>query len=130
MKQVNPITKAKLKSNLLQGKSLKQAALEAGYSKASAISAWRLAAVKCCIKEIEEEFRVENITVKQVLKDIEVGKKISLDTGDMTNYKCFCELLGKYLAMFTDKQQIKAEITSPSEESEYEDIKNRLHQCN
>jgi hypothetical protein len=113
-KSINPIKKAKVKKGLLEGKSLKQAVKDAGYSPKSAINAWRLAVVRCCLEEIKQElqdkFTKEDITVDAVLKDIEIGKRYSLEIGDMANYKGFCELEGRYLSLFTDNIKHSGQI--------------------
>ena len=123
-KTINPIKKAKVKEALLKGKSKKQAVIDAGYSLNTAINAWRLGVVKVCEEEIEKDFKAHNVTVEQVLKEIELGKELCLKLRDMPTYKALIELKGKHLAMFTDKTEVSGHIThSKEEEIEYNRIK-------
>ena len=108
-KGINVIKKDKVKQGLLEGKSYKQSMIDAGYSKNTAINAWRREVVKGCLEEIEREFKESNITVEDVLKKIKLGQDLALKTLDLDAYGFFVKLEGQYLAMFTDK--IKSDDT-------------------
>ena len=124
-KRINLIKKEKVKSNLLKGNSYKQSVLNAGYSPNSAINAWRLGVVKCCLKEIEDEIKGE-ISVKDVLKQLESIRLLAIQKGDLST-AAFCSTqLGKYLAMFTDKSEVKADISTQEKQELNDYITNRL----
>ena len=75
-KRINLIKKEKVKSNLLKGNSYKQSVLNAGYSPNSAINAWRLGVVKCCLKEIEDVLNPENYIGSAIEQIENVVKKL------------------------------------------------------
>ncbi len=106
---INPIRKARLKKELLNPKnSIIKAMKNSGYADSTAHRSSVNKSVKICMAEIEEEFKLENVTVDSVLKDLELAKRlcISKKSKDLSSFVRACELVGKYLAMFTDKQEI------------------------
>ena len=116
MKRINRVRKAKVKQALLENKPYKQATLEAGYSKATSINAWRLAVVKCCLAEIEEEYKAKR-TIEDLYKDVMLAKKLSLKTQDITNYNRANEFEGKILGV-ADKHEIQTSDLSSQEKQE------------
>lgn len=111
-KTINIIRKNKVKKALLEGKTGKQALLEAGYSEASAgHHLKRMGVYKCVRDEIEREFKAEQITPEYVLRELERGKELALQKGDIASFIRANELLGKYLAMFTDKTQNQTSLS-------------------
>lgn len=125
-KRIDKIKKMKVKSSILNGDSVKQSLLNAGYTENTAKHSTGLSVVKCAMKEIEKEFKKECITVSSVLKDIELGKNISLKNDEMANYARFCEMEGKYLAMFTDKVETKQDMNINQQHDVLGMINNRL----
>ena len=83
-KQINPISKARVKQSLLNGSSLKQSVLDAGYSPNTAINAHRLRVVKDCQSEILAEIQAKDITVDSLLKESESLKQMSIYKGDLS----------------------------------------------
>ena len=111
-KQIDPIKKERYKRARLKGnKSIKQSLIEAGYSLNSAVHSSGLGVVKCIEAEIKEEFKISDVTVENVLKNLEHIKQLAIQKQDYATAK-ECEIWkGKHLAMFTDKQEIRT-ITS------------------
>ncbi len=113
MAVVTLLQKARLKKNILnQIKSkkkvnFKKAALDAGYAPSSARNATQLQSVQQCRREIAASFRRETITVDYVLAELERAKNLAEKKEDIASYVRVCELLGKYLAMFTERQQVQ-----------------------
>lgn len=111
-KTINIIRKNKVKKALLEGKSGAKALLAGGFSEATARHhAHENVVLKSVIEEIEEEFKAEKITVEYVLKELERGKELALQKGDIASFIRANELLGKYLAMFTDKTQNQTSLS-------------------
>ena len=109
---INPIKKDLVKRSIMQGKSFRQSALDAGYAPSSANNATNLASVKQCIAEIDKSFKASDITPELVLSRLDHDYQTAKDKGDLATATRINELLGKYLALFTDKQQIDQHITS------------------
>ena len=104
-KQIDPIKKERYKRARMEGKAKSRALLEAGYSKATALHHQdELGVVKCVEAEIREEFKKEDITEEYVLKNLKKLAETSILKSDQIRAN---ELLGKYLAMFTDKFESK-----------------------
>ncbi|MDO8488741.1 MAG: hypothetical protein Q7S42_01320 [Candidatus Omnitrophota bacterium] len=107
-KGINPIRKAKLKASIIKHpeNSLKAHFLEAGYSEATAgHHVGRMSVLKCVLDELKE-WDIKEVTVENVLKKIRAGQELSLQKKDLSTYGFLVQLEGKYLAMFTDKQEI------------------------
>jgi hypothetical protein len=130
-KKVNKLKFLKVKNGILEGKSYKQAMLDAGYKLNTAHHSSQESVVKCCLKEIERELKVEQITPQFVIQRLHEDRIMALAKGDMATATRVDELLGKYIALFTDKQQssVSIEFTS-SEQSEVDIIRNRLSLAN
>lgn len=115
-KQINPIRKAKVKQALREGKSAKAAALEANYAPATAINACKLTVVKDCQAEIVAELKASDITPELVINRLNQDKAGAIAKGDWATATRVDELLGKYIALFTDRQQSEARVTINAEE--------------
>jgi hypothetical protein len=114
MKTVNKIKKNIVKQAIMEGKSYKRAMLEAGYTELTAHNSSNNKCVKICLEEIMNSFKKEEITPELVLSGLLNEYRIAKKSSDRQNALM---LLGKYLAMFTDKQQLHAEILTKEEQS-------------
>ena len=83
-KPINPVRKLLMKKNIKAGISLKQSALNSGYSPATAINAWRLTVVKEVLKDIEAEFKLKDITAENVLKRLDTIGTMAMDSNDLS----------------------------------------------
>lgn len=116
-KGIDKIRKGIVKRELLNGKPGYKALMEAGYSEASAKHHLkRMPVYKCVLSEIEAEFKESSVTPEQVLCNLEALKRMAIDKQDYATATRCEELKGKYLAMFTDKSQVKAEVISTEEQ--------------
>ena len=117
-KTIDKLRKAKVKQARLQGKSNAQALREAGYSDSTAKhnvdSGNKL--LKAVLAEIEAEWKLSDVTVDSVLKELEAIQEAAFKKGDNATAGRMAELKGKYLAMFTDKQQLDAKVMSQQED--------------
>ncbi len=122
-KIVNPIVKQRIKKSLMEGKTDKQAALDGGLTPSSAWAAGQKKIVIECKREIEEDVK-KIVTVEFVLKSLLREARKARNSADRTRAT---ELLGKYLAMFTDKNisSIQLELTE-EEKIEVQTIRNRV----
>lgn len=113
---INPIRKARLKKELLKNNGdAKNAMLKAGFAPATAHNATSKKIVQACQLEITKEL-TKKIDVDYVLNELERIKKLAEENKDFSTAARNVELLGKYLAMFTDKQQVKSDINITSDE--------------
>jgi len=103
-KRINPVRKNIVKQSILEGKTFKQAILDAGYSPNTAkqVSS-AMTIVKYSLNEIAKEFDKAKITPEYVLAGL--NKEASEAKNSADRIRAY-ELLGKYLAMFTDKQEV------------------------
>lgn len=107
-KNINPIRKALVKKSLLKGNSIRQALKDAGYAPGQQRghnNTTTNPVVKSCIAEIERDITKE-ITVKSVLESLKHIQSLAISKGDFSTAARCEELCGKWLAMFTDKQEI------------------------
>ena len=72
--------------------------------------------VKGCIDEIMAEFRASDITVAKVLSNLYEDRELARKKNDIATMKEVDALLGKYLAMFTEKQTITQDIRLTNEQ--------------
>lgn len=122
----NPIRKQILKRELLKGKDAKSSLLKASYSKTTAHQSTSNAIVRICQQEILAEFDKSKITPEYVLQEIERLKILAIEKGDLSNFSRGVEMLGRHLAMFTDKKEIK-DVTKDQLWDEFQRYKgNRL----
>ena len=111
---VNPIKKIKVKGSLKQGKSAREALREAGYSQGHINRSTANKIVKDSISEISKELKAKDITYDLVIKRLDEDRELARNKRDIATMKACDELLGKYIAMFTDKQEIKQTIEQPT----------------
>ncbi len=116
-KTINPIRKALLKKALIKnkGKNVESSMIEAGYTPAYASKTGANKVVKVIQQEISEDI-LKKINVDYVLSELERIKGLAEADGDFSTATRNMELLGKYLAMFTDKTINKTAITIEDEE--------------
>lgn len=115
-KSINIVRKAKVKASILQGNSYKQALKDAGYSDACAHKSSQMGVVKVCRDEIKKEFQARSITVEEVLRRIDEDRHLAHAKGDISTALQADIALGKHLAMFTDKSEVKTSITQERQE--------------
>ena len=121
MKQVNPIKKALVKQNILKGQSFKQAMRNAGYTEASAMHSTGESVVKCARDEILNEMKASDVTVDMVIKNLHEDRSLAKRKGDISTMSRVDELLGKFLAIFTERREVSQKIEfTEKERSEYE----------
>ena len=112
-KHIDNLRKIKYKQSRLNNNCIAKSIIAAGGAKTTAYhDAKNSALVKTCEAEIAQEFKAKELTVEKVLKDIELGKKLSLNKNDMTAYGFFVKLEGQYLAMFTDRRITEGETNT------------------
>lgn len=120
MRTINPIRKNLVKQSILQGKSFKQSLLDAGYAVKTAehnVSPnYKL--IKTVVDDITKGFDKSMITAELVLSGLLKEYQTANKSSDRTKA---LELLGKYLALFTDKQQVNMDANIKRTEEE-EDI--------
>jgi len=122
--KVNPIRKEKVKQAKLKGKSDKACLLEAGYSRATAEHhASKMSVLDCVEKEILQEMRASNVSVDGIVRNLYEDRMLAEKKMDIATMARCDELLGKFLAMFTDKQEV-----STLEKQENQFSLNRLAQ--
>jgi len=115
--KINQIRKAKVKQALLNGVDAKNAVLQNGYAMATAHNATQLAVVKQCKEEILRELRASDITPEFVIKRLNQDRDLAIEKQDYATATKVDELLGKYIALFTEKREIKTEIINQEEQT-------------
>jgi transposase len=130
-KKINKLKKEKVKQALLQGKSIRQALRFAGYSEGTVhgnanSNTNRL--VKACMEEIMTELKAKDVTVDVVIQRLNEDRELARKKGDISTMTRVDELLGKYLAMFTDRQEI-AQVESQEAQWSLERVR-KLRQNN
>lgn len=115
-KGIDNIKRYKVKQSLLNGNTAKQALIEAGYSLNTATHSTSESVIKVSQAEIIQELKQSEVTVEVVLQRLNEDRNLAQAKGDIATMTRVDELLGRYLAMFTDKQQIKGEIITEQEQ--------------
>lgn len=125
---IQPVKREKLKQGLLRGKSIRQSMKDAGWSEKTAHGHCDQyePVVKGCIDEIMAEFKVSDITVSKVLSNLYEDRELARKKNDIATMKEVDALLGKYLAMFTEKQAITQDIKLTDQQKA--EIVNRIKQ--
>ena len=108
---VNPVVKRKLKEELYKGTNPVQAQLKAGLKPSYARQSTSNTCVKECLAEIRQELAASEVTVELVIKRIDECRALAKKKKDYSTVLQCDIALGKYLAMFTDKKEIKSENT-------------------
>ena len=117
-KQIAPIKYHKVKQALLKGASGSEALLAAGYSKSVANHHLnKMTVYNRVLEDILSEMETNDITPKKVIANIECIKRLSIQKGDYSNATKCEELKGRWLAMFTDRQQIDMRVLSKEEQT-------------
>ena len=108
MQTINPIRKELVKQSLLKGNTARQALKDAGLSKTTAEHRVRKdnKLLNVARAEILDDIK-DRITVEYVLNNLKKLAETSKNKADRIRAN---ELLGKWLAMFTDKYQGKSEV--------------------
>ena len=125
MNKINPIRKSKVKSKLKSGMNAKQAMIEAGYSVNTAIKSTANKVVKVSQAEIAAELKASDVTVEFVLKRLNEDRELALEKGDLSTATRVDELIGRYIAMFTDKKEVK-DVTQEQLWSEFQKDRSRI----
>ena len=116
---VSKIKVRKVKNGLLQGKTAKQAMLDAGYKETTAghnISPYNKL-LQTVHAEIEREFKLSDVTVEQVIKEIDTIRLLAEKQGDLSTAGRMSELKGRWLAMFTDRKVIDAKVITNEDQA-------------
>ena len=117
-KSINPIRKAKVKQSLLKGNSIANALRFAGYAPGTVRgknNSTTTPVVKVCMDEIQRDLKEKDITIEYVLNNLKEDRELALKKGDFSTVVRVDELLGKYLAMFTERINIKSEFKETPE---------------
>jgi len=127
MNKVNPLNTIKVANKLKEGKSYQKALILSNYSKNTAKVGIRNKVIQEALLQITTEFKASEITPVMVLERLNYDRDLAEKKGDIATMTRVDELLGKYLAMFTDKQEFKGHIDyTPEEKEELSRIKDRL----
>ncbi len=117
-KNIDPIKKAKVKQGLITGKSTAEAMKDAGYADATAMHnvSPDNPLLKTVRDEIAKDFRLTDVTVKQVVKELEQIRQLAIIKGDLGTAGRMAELKGRYLAIFTDKVKLDAILITSADQ--------------
>ena len=131
---INPIRKARVKQSLLKGNSIATALKDGGYAPGTQRgknNSTTTPVVKVCMEEIMRDLKESDITVEYVLNNLKEDRDLAKAKGDFATATRCDELYGKFLAMFTDKVQIKSNKLSDDERIAYlSRIRDRVLQAN
>ena len=122
-KGINKIKARRLKKGLLEGKSYKQAMISAGYAETTGRAATKTTVLQRQLKAIEEEFKLSDITPEYVIGKLTREAEQAIKSSDRT---AALALLGKYLALFSDRLTVKAESTLKPDELKPENMRIEL----
>lgn len=114
MKNIDKLKKLKVKQARLQGKSMKQSMIDAGYSKNTAINAFRREVVKGCDEEIKLAILASGVSEDEVIVGLRKEALTATKSSDRTAALAW---LGKILAMFTDKQQVDTHVMTSEDQA-------------
>jgi len=124
-KKIDPLKKAKYKQARKEGLPINQALLAAGYKETTANHKNNRKTnqlVKVGDQELIEEFKLEDLTPKSVLASLTRLRALCLKNNKYAEVIRIEELMGKYLAMWTDKTQ----ITNVESQDDYQFATSRL----
>ena len=112
-RQIDKIKYQRYKSNRLQGLSKCQSLKNAGYKDTTATRCQNtLNLVKLGEAEIRQELKESDITPQFIIKRLNEDRQAAIESGDIANRVKVDELLGKYIAMFTERREINAVVLS------------------
>jgi hypothetical protein len=127
----NVVKKYKLKavkSDLLKGKTYKQSLLDNGYTENTANMGAENKVIQEALIKINQEIKESDVTVELVLRRLNEDRELARKKKDTATMTRCDELYGKFLAMFTERTEIKGDMTlSPTQEEKIEEyINNRV----
>ena len=108
---INPIRKEKVKQDLMNGIDAKTAMFRAGHAPNTAHNATSKGVVKDCQSEILHELKAKDVTVDMVISRLNEDRELARANGDVSTMKSVDDSLARFLAMYTDKQQIDTHIS-------------------
>jgi hypothetical protein len=108
---ISKLRKTKLKAELLKGTDAKNALINSGYKKTTARNSTSNKCVQVCQDEIIDDIK-SKITVESVLKQLNDARELSIKDKQYSSAIRATELLGKFLAMFTDKSVNETTVES------------------
>ena len=111
-KQVDALKKLKYKVARLEGKSIKQGLLDAGYSAATASHSSLNGVVKSSEPELADMVRASDISVDWVIGKLN-KELVGIDAKPSDRVRIL-ELLGKYLNMFRDNNTVNVALFDSS----------------
>ena len=116
---INPIRKEKVKQEYKRNggnayKALKAGGLAESTAKHSVMKKNTL--LNIVKAEILQELKESDITAEMVINRLNEDKQLAIAKKDIATAVRVDELLGRYIAMFTDKQQIDANLVSKEED--------------
>ena len=114
---VDPIKQQKVETAMKRGESAKDALLQAGYTIKTAIRSTANKSVKISQDNIMRELKASDVTIDLVIKNLNEDRELARKKHDISTMSRCDELLGKYLAMFTDKQKVDTTLVTKEEES-------------
>jgi len=107
-KRIDTLKKIKYKAARLQGDSIKDSLLKAGYSPATAHQSGSNSIAKHCERELAVEVKASDITVDWVVNQL--TKELVAKDAKASDRIRVTELLGKYLNMFRDAQTTQVQF--------------------
>lgn len=114
-KITNPVTINKIRKGLLERKPDNQVLIEAGLSKQTANhKAGQCEILKVVKSRIVQELKESDVTVQLILNNLYEDRELARKKKDIATMTRCDELLGKYLAMFTDKIKPEGDFLPPT----------------
>ena len=113
---VSPIKKAIVKRALKAGKSAREALKEANYAPSAIRQSTYNPVVKQSIEEIVQELKAIDITPDLIIQRLNQDRELALLKGDFSTATRVDELLGKYIAMFSDRLDTQTQLTLTQED--------------
>ncbi len=118
-RNINPIRKALLKKSLKKGNSQAQALRDAGFANSTAHSrVGDCVSLKIVKNEIAQELKHSDITPDLIIKHFEEDRTLALAKKDYATATRVDELMGKSIAMLTDRQDVTQTIVVKQEEKD------------
>jgi len=116
-KITNPVIKSKIRQGILAGKNDSDVLRAAGFSESMIKHKDRkqIKALEVEKSRIAQEIKEADVTVLLVLNNLFEDRELARKKNDIATMKEVDNLLGKYLAMFTDKLQSDMTIKDQQE---------------
>lgn len=116
---LSPIRKALLKKALKKNKgNIKQSMLDAGYKLSTADRSIMNKSAQICQAEIVAELKHSDITPDLIIKHFEEDRTLALAKKDYATATRVDELMGKSIAMLTDRQDVTQTIVVKQDEKD------------